>query len=174
MNINWRISMSRFGSCAAVLLLVALVSAEEPKSEWVKIAPESGKHKLQFPVKPKQTKITGQLAVERENGALLLQVTALPKEIDLGKPDLVKGVFDDGRDGGLKTWKGSTLASEKDVQFQKKFPERDIDFEVPRGLYRTRLILTPTTLYQVGVGGTKDYVDGPEAKRFLESFKLKD
>ncbi len=42
------------------------------------------------------------------------------------------------------------------------------------GIYKTPIIVTPKVLYQLTVLGPKEYIEGEEAKKFLESFKLKD
>jgi hypothetical protein len=159
-------------------LLAGSLAAGGAKAEGVKISPEGGNCEILFPAKPKEIASPGgaQFVLEREGGkaALMLQYNALPKEIDIGNADTVKAVLDGSREGMKKALKGGKFVLDKDVKVDGKYPAREIDMEVPGlGIYRVRLILTGPKLYQVTVAGSKEYVNGAEAKKFRGSFKLK-
>ena len=162
------------------------LSAEEPENEWVKIAPDKEKYEIQFPAKPFENhekpndpniKASTRYLLDREGGnaVLLLNITTFPAEVDVGKPETVRSILDADRDAAAPYLKTSKTLSEKVSLFNKKYPVHDIDFEEPiLGIDRTRYVLTPTSLYSIKVRGPKEYVNGPEAKKFIDSFKLKD
>jgi hypothetical protein len=150
--------MNRYIGCVLVTLIGALVRADEPKSDWVKIAPEGQKYEVQFPDKPKENSGKGSsqylLSLQGGKVALIAQITSFAKEIDTSDAEVAKSVLDGGRNGLTNSLKGSKILTEKESKFNEKFPARDIDVNVPQlGLYRTRFILTPTTFYQVAVLG---------------------
>ncbi len=167
----------------ALLLVIGLARADEAKSDWVKVAPKDGNCEVQFPAKPTEKDVepagSRQVLLQREGGkaALMLQITAMPKALDLKNADLVKTVLDRSRDALQKAFEkqGGKIVSDKDTKIKDKYPARDLDMEIPQlGLYRVRIILTGPKLYQVTMLGPKDYVDGKEATKFWDSFKLKD
>jgi hypothetical protein len=171
--------MMKFPALAVVLLAAVAPAADDPKAEWVKVEPEGGKCAALFPVKPKETKSEdGRLyVIERQEGkaALMVQYSKLPTPVDVKNADNAKFLFDAGRDGVTKSFKGAKVASEKDFKFADKYPARDVVTDVPgTGVYKTRFVLTGPNFYQVTILGPKDYADGPEAKKFLDSFHLKD
>ena len=92
--------MNRYAACAAMFLAVGLLSAEEPKNEWVTIAPEKLQFEIQFPAKPKDKSGNGsaQFILERDGGkaGLSMQANTFPSAIDIGKPELVKTILDNG------------------------------------------------------------------------------
>jgi hypothetical protein len=173
--------MMKFPALAVVLLAAAAPAADDPKAEWVKVVPEGGKCEALFPVKPKETKSDdGRLyVIEREAGkaaaALMVQYSKLQTPVDVKNADNAKFLFDAGRDGVTKSFKGAKVASEKDFKFADKYPARDVVTDVPgTGVYKTRFVLTGPYFYQITILGPKEYADGPEAKKFLDSFQLKD
>jgi len=170
--------MKRWAACLCVVLAAGLLPAADAEKEGSKATVGEGGEIL-FPAKPKEitTKGNKQFVLERMEGkvALLLQANELPAKVDITDAMAVKQIADAGRTALVKAFKGAKLVSEKDFKFDKKYPARDIDVEVPAfGVYRVRFIVTPTHFYQVTVLGPKDYQDGEEAKKFMNSFKLKD
>jgi hypothetical protein len=163
-------------SCLVLLASVILVRADEPKVEWKTYSPKGAKAEVQFPGKgqEKTGKGTTQVLVNALEGkaVYMLMINDFPNEIKL-EADLVKRIFDNGRDAGVKQLKGKIL-SEKDIKLGKT-PGRTFDMEVPGlGVYRTRLYVTPNKLYQVVVAGPKAFVDSATSKKVFESFKLTD
>ena len=56
-----------------------------------------------------------------------------------------------------------------------KYPSRILELEVPKvGPYRTRFVVTPTHFYQITFAGPKEFVESADAKKFFESFKVKE
>ena len=45
---------------------------------------------------------------------------------------------------------------------------------MPGGIYRSRLYLTEKSFVQIVVGGSKEFVDSAEAKKFLDSLKIEE
>jgi hypothetical protein len=170
-------------NCVALLLAITVARADESKSDWVKITPKDGKCEVQFPAKPTEKDVqpegSKQVLLQREGGkaALMLQVTALPTAIDIKSADVVKMVFERSRDALQKAFEkqNAKIVSDKDAKVNDKYPARDIDMELTQlGLYRVRIILTGPKLYQITMLGPKDYVNGKEATKFWDSFKIKD
>jgi hypothetical protein len=162
-------------ACLALPLLAGSLVAGGAKAEWVKVSPKGSNCEILFPAKPTEKEGAGFL-LERDGGkaALILQNKALPEAVDIGNAGLVKLVFDGGRDQMMKNLKGAKIVSEKDLKFDKRYPARDIDVEVPgQGLFRIRAILTGSRMYVIMVAGSREYQNGAEAKKFRASFKLK-
>jgi hypothetical protein len=175
--------MIRFAVCAAVVLVSGLLNAEEPKKDWLKIAPDKQKYEVEFPAKPTEkvdkergnTLYLSQVKREAGNGLLMLHVYDVPLANDLSNPESVKTALDKIRDSVKNQLPNSKIVAEKDAQFNNKHPERDLDIEQAKiGIYRTRIILTPKAIFHIAVVGPKDFVDGADAKKFFGSFKIKD
>ena len=161
------------------VVIFGAVSADEGKTDWVKVADKDAKFEGQFPAKPKELPEKGRkrFFVERESGkvTLMLQADVFPQQVDTGNADAVKLIMDNSRAALVKSFKGAKLLSEKDLKFAKKHPARDVNIDIPAaGVFRVRMIITPSRLYQVVILGSKDYQKGAEAKQFVESFKLTD
>lgn len=166
--------------CFAMLVFGLVASplvAAEPKIDWVKLKNEGGRFEVQFPGKPTDNSKAGapQFVLEAEEGkvAFLTMANELPDVIDIKDKDVVKKMFDGGKDGLLKTFKGSKVVSERNVTFAGKYPSKEVDVEIPElGLYRTKWIATETTFIQMVVLGPKDYIEGATASLFMDSLKI--
>ena len=56
-------------------------------------------------------------------------------------------------------------------EYDKKFPMKEVDLEVKGlGIYRTKWIITEKGFYQLVVAGPKDFIEGKDAKKFMDSF----
>jgi len=166
-----------FFSLTTIVLSFSSLRAEDPK-EWVKIANDEAKYQTLFPAKPEETSAKGsqKFVLERENGkvALLLMVNDIGKGVDIDNPEIVKATLGKVGESIVQRLKGSKLLTEKETKFGK-YPAKEIDVESPQfGIYRTRVIFTGSRLYQVTILGPKEYQEGAEAKKFMESFKLGD
>ena len=165
-----------------VVSLALPAGADEPKkgdkpkdAEWTKVT-EAGKFEIEFPGKPtEKVAPTGtQYLLQKTSPTALYLATAapLPSKIDLTDDKAVKAVFDNAVTSTEKAL-GGKVVSDKEAKVADKYPARDVDLESPGiGLFRARLILTPTGFIQVIVAGPKEFVDGADARRFRESLKI--
>lgn len=165
---------------ASVVLFLAtsLLAANASAADWVKVESASWNCEATFPEKPADSGEGGaiQYIIELDGGkgALMLKGDKLPATIDIKDADTVKKIFDGGREGLVKAFPGAKLIGEKDGKLNNKsYPSRDIDVDVPQfGIYRVRIIFDGSRLYQVTVLGSKTFVDGEVAKKFMSSFKF--
>jgi hypothetical protein len=164
------------------ICLALPAGADEPKkddkpkdADWTKVS-EAGKFEIEFPGKPtEKAAATGtQYLLQKTSPTALYLATAapLPGKVDLTDDKAVKTVFDNAVASTQKGL-GGKVVSDKEAKVADKYPARDIDLQSPAiGLFRARLILTPTGFIQVIVAGPKEFVDGADAKRFRESLKI--
>ena len=103
----------------------------------------------------------------------MLNQNDLPNAIDLTDKALVKKKFEDSRDLTIRSFKGGKLLKSKELELGK-IPGYTYDAEMPGGIYRSRLYLTEKSFVQIVVGGSKEFVDSAEAKKFLDSLKIKE
>ncbi len=159
------------------MLILALavpgLTAAEPEGEWVKSSGEG--YEILFPAKPveKSGKITSLTELGRGPGKkLTLRIDANVQPLNTADVAQMKKLFDIARDTTVKSQKDAKVVADKDITIGKH-PGRDIDFEFPKYFNRLRVVKTPAKSYLISIVGPKDYVDGPEVKKFLESFKIK-
>lgn len=162
---------------AAMLILVlgfGGLSAADKEDEWVKSS-GPGFEGL-FPAKPvvKSGKITTEIELKRGGIKMIsVRINVNPLPVDTSDAAAMKKIFDTGRDTTLKVTKGAKVVAEKDLAIGKH-PARDIEFETPQWFDQQRHVFTPTRTYNISIMGPKEYVEGPEVKKFLENFKIKD
>lgn len=152
----------------------ALVKDPRPNAPAAPLPSTATTADVEFPGKPKESSASGksQLVLEAMGGkaAYLLMVNVMPVKIDITNKAAIKKILDGGRDGGVKGLKGK-LVSEKDITMGK-YPGRTFDIQTATGLYRSRVYLTEGKMFQVVVFGPKEFSDGADAKKFLESLKI--
>jgi hypothetical protein len=160
---------------ALVLSCSALVHAADTK-----YSPEGAKFEIVFPDKPMENDLgKGQgkmqlLPADGGKAVYLFYHRLFPKEVDITNKEAVALIVKSGLDAGLENWKG-TVKKEREFMVNKMFPAKEFEIDAPTvGVIKLQLILTKTEFYQVVVGGSKEFVDSEPAKKFIESFKLKD
>ncbi len=161
-------------SLPIVLLLVTAAGAED---KWETYSSDDYHFSVQFPAKPveKQDTKSFQVLLEAREGAAVYLVGVAHLESDLDDDETVERQFKAGRESTLNALKGGKLISERKTKFARTFPARDLEVEVPEvGIYRVRILLTGTELYQIVTMGPKDFVDHADAKKFLASFALRE
>jgi hypothetical protein len=147
---------------------------DKDKTEWHKASPKGSKIEIQFPGKVKEEvgKSGSQFVLETMGGkaAYMLMTSPLPKKIDVTNKDDVKMILDGGRDGTVKGLKGKLL-SDKDIKIGK-YPGRAVDVDTTLGLYRARIYLTDSKMIQVIALGPKEFAEGADVKKFMDSLKV--
>ena len=104
----------------------------------------------------------------------LANANSLPAKADLTNKDFVKTLFETAVNGLEKSLKGKKL-SDKESKFADKYPARDVELEVAGlGIYRTKWVITPAAFVQLVVAGPNEFVDAADAKKFMDSLKIKD
>ena len=98
--------------------------------------------------------------------------TEYPAKVVEGKQDAhLEGTVK----GNLTNLKAKMLEGKKITVGEKKYPGRDILLELPDGkLYRARIVLAGTRLYQVVANGAAEFVKGKQTDEYIESFKVTD
>ena len=158
-----------------LLVLIVLACGTKPLT-WKTYHPTGTKAEIQFPgdVKEVAGKDNTHLTLEtlRGRATYMLMYSPLPVKNNL-EPEVVKPILANVASLSAGGVNGKVI-SQRDTNLGK-YPGRTFDLDVPKlGIYRARIFLTRTTMYQVVVLGPKDFVDGADAARFFESFKLLD
>ena len=162
--------------CLAATLLLA---ADDATTKPADFAPKDGRFTVQMPGEPKEqtSKVNTPIgpidvhlfiSAPDPKSAYMVGYSDYPEEV-VKKSDSDK-ILDGARDGAVRNVKG-TLESEKKITMDGH-PGRDyvISTEGFRG--RERIYLVNARLYQVMLLGSKEFVTGKDADKFLDSFKL--
>jgi hypothetical protein len=113
-----------------------------------------------------------------ETAAFAVAYTDLPEDVASVEPQAIQDILDLGRDGALANM-GGTLLAEQSISL-KDFPGRHIEFALPEDRFPgggsgvLRVYLVGSRAYQVLALGASGQLDGDDASRFLESFRLLD
>lgn len=162
-----------------LLVCFAGFAVAEDKTEWTTVLSKKGKYEVAFPgkVTEKDVEPAGlQTILEAEGGkaVYMTQVNLYPAAIDPTDKTVVSTTFKAAQDAVIKALGDPKIASEKTGTFDKKFPMKEVDLEVKGlGIYRTKWIITEKGFYQLVVAGPKEFVEGKDAKKFMDSFKFK-
>jgi hypothetical protein len=164
------------------LLFAGLLAAvsEAAQTEWKEFVWREGRCSILMPGEPRELKIpTGGVGdtfirmVEKGNNAWAVTYLDVPG-MDKAPKDVITQALVNGRDGAAKSTNGKLL-SDRDIKLGEH-PGKEFELELPGGMlrYRSRVYIVSGRLYQMVVTGPRDVVQGREADRFLESFKLLD
>lgn len=168
-----------------VLLVFAPAVVARDDDEWIDFAPKGGRFTLKMPAKPRtlppqdiafpggKSKLhMFILEVDGGKAAYMAAYNDFPEDLVTDDPDVLDAALDGARDGAVKNVKGRLLSS-KAIKLDKKYPGREFTFEVSGlGQARARIYLVDGRMYQVVVFGSEELVKGPDAKTYLDSFKL--
>jgi hypothetical protein len=67
---------------------------------------------------------------------------------------------------------GGRITATYSVQLAGKIPGRQLEGSTARGVFRMRIFLVGNRLYEMYIGGTKDYVNSPVVSEFLNSLTV--
>jgi len=73
---------------------------------------------------------------------------------------------------GIKGADGKVVSEKELTVGAEKFPAREVVIEKPAAVLRNRIVVAGGRLYQVILQGPKDYITGPDADRFFDSFEV--
>lgn len=143
-------------------------------------APKGKRFEVIFPGAPTETVIARgagkslRLAADGDKAFYIFYHNEFPKEANVGNREVASTLFKSGLDSALLNWKAKLL-KERDFMVNQSHPAKEYEIDAPNfGIIKLQLILTKTEFYQVAVGGTKEFVESAAARKFVESFKLKD
>lgn len=151
--------------------------------EWKIFSPKDGGFTVLMPGMPMEDKqdvktVGGDISVilhileVKNEGSLVVSYSEYPDAAFKGGDDDKR--LDSARDGAVVSAKGK-LKSEKKITLDGR-PGRDLHIETSakgvEGAVRTRIYAVNKRLFQTMVVGTRDFVGGKDAERFLDSFKL--
>jgi hypothetical protein len=162
-------------AAVAVLLPAALA---RPDAETY--SPHDGGYTVKFPGKPQETtrkakadgrEVELRLATYATSRGEVFVTAVSPAPGGIrpeNRPDFLDRVVR-GVAGGFE----GRVTESKDTEFgEGKFPGRSFTVEKGRTFLRGFVVLRDDRVYQVTVTGPKGFVDGKEAKAFLDSFKM--
>lgn len=156
-----------------ILALVCLiVTVDDPK--WVDFTPKDGSFTARFPQAPQERATRAgtlwQFAVKDR----LYNVAKTPLAGGNNpSPGEISAALDAVRDGITKRVQAKLVKESK--LLYRNMPVREYLFELPeeKGHLRLRCLVVQGNVWEIKVGGPKDYVGGKEADTFLESLKIK-
>jgi hypothetical protein len=155
----------------SLVLLCLLVPVAE---EWVAFSPKDGGFTARFPVKPQEranrTGTTWMLAVKDR----MYNIARNPAPGgDNPSPRDINTALNAVRDNIIKRVE-ARLLSERTLEHHR-IPAREYLFALPeeKGHLRLRCFVVKGHLYEVKIGGPKDYIAGPEAEQFLNGLVVK-
>lgn len=156
---------------ASLLLVFVLIPAGD---EWVVFSPKDGGFTAKFPSKPQEranrTGTTWMLAVKDR----MYNIARNPAPGgENPSPRDINTALNDVRDNIIKRVEAKLL-SERAMAHQG-IPAREYLFALPeeKGHLRLRCFVVKGQLYEVKLGGPKEYVAGAEAEQFLNSLVIK-
>ncbi len=170
-------SMCRLGLTLVALSLAGPIAAGQPLPDPVVSA--EGKYGVRFPGKPKSstapvktdvgtlTVHTSSFATTGGNVFLVIYTDYPPPPL---RPEATEALLNGVRDGLTKD--GKLRSDQPAAVGPTKTPGREIVVDKGAHQLRYRVVLNGNRLYQVGVLGGMAFVDGPEAKAFLDSFEI--
>lgn len=157
-----------------IVVLSAFVVAVGDDSKWVDFSPKDAGFSARFPQAPQERATrTGKLwQYAVKDRVYNVAKSPLAGGVD-ASPGEIGAALDAVRDNIVKRVQAK-LVSERKLLHQK-IPAREFLFELPeeKGQLRLRCLATQGHVWEIKVGGPKDYVSGKEAESFLESLKIK-
>jgi hypothetical protein len=163
------------------LLLFLVLAAFTPATaqQWVEHRPAGAGYRIEFPGAPaiesedrhnkagRPYKLT--MASYQPSRNVVFMVSHADWEPTAVDPDL-QAELDRARDGGLQNSKG-TLLEEKRLTVGDT-PARRILADIPQGRTVQLIVLSSSRIYHVIALVPAGWEDGPDIKRFLQSFAL--
>ena len=153
-------------------LLVCSVGAEP--EDWVTLSPKDGGFTAQFPAQPQEranrTGTTWMLA-QKDRVYNIARNPAPGGENP--SPREINTALNEVRDNIIKRVEAKLL-SERTLEHHR-IPAREFLFALPqeKGHLRLRCFVVKGHVYEVKVGGPRDYVAGPDADKFLQGLIIK-
>jgi hypothetical protein len=158
----------RFILCGLSAFLLAAATTVG-QGAWKEFTWKEGKCSVLLPGTPTVKKDSLQLA---QGDTLYMILFADTPGMAKADEKLLKKVFDDARDGLVKTLKGGKLVGETPVKLGKSLGrEVRIEAEAPKS-YRTRLYYVGDRYYQLILMGSKEATGSKDAEKFFGSFKV--
>lgn len=162
------------------LVLPLLVGAGDGGKDWVTYRPKDGGFEVAFPAKPLETtqlvktglgtlQVTMLMLEHKKEAAFVVSFSEFPEGAFAGGDDEKRLNF--ARDGAVASAKGK-LKSEKKITLGKHRGRELVIESDTKGTVRTRIYAVEKRLYQTMAVGSKMFVQGKDAERFLTSFKL--
>lgn len=162
---------------AAALLFSASYVRGEEETAWYKVKSDAGGVAAMFPGKVKTTpQPNGEqftLQADDQGTAYLLQWSKFEKRIDATDEASVKPLLDATQKSMLAEFKDAKLLASNDMLVGKHYA-REISFEIPDGVYSTKIIISGDRVYQISVFGTKESLEGDDVAAFWSSIRFMD
>jgi hypothetical protein len=156
------------------MLLLFMMLATTQDAPWVDFTPKDASFTAKFPKAPTEranrTGTTWQYAVKDR----LYNVAKNPvANGDAASPGDIDAALNAVKDGIIKRVEAK-LISERKLQHQR-MPAREYLFELPeqKGSLRIRCLVAKGFVWEVKVGGPKEYVAAKEADSFIEGLQIK-
>lgn len=167
-------------ACVSLVALTGFALAADEK-KVAPFAPKDGRFSVAFPDAPKEkvTKVgagAGEIVVriftvdQKDRAFIVTYSDYAPGTVDADADKVLTGVID----GNVKSLKGKLATNEKLTVGKKNHPGREvrIEFGEKKQVYRARVYLVGTRLYQVVALGSEEFAKSKTVDEYLKSFAL--
>jgi hypothetical protein len=155
-----------------VILTFFLCTLDDP--QWIEFSPKDGSFTARFPQQPtERASRTGTVWQYSAKDRVYNVARSAAASGNNPSPAEVTAALDAVRDNIVKRVEAKVL-KEKTMQHRNS-AAREFVFELPegKGLLRLRCFVLKGNVWEIKVGGPKDYVTGAEADAFLDGLKVK-
>lgn len=155
-----------------VILALFISTFDDPR--WTEFSPKDGTFTARFPQQPiERASRTGTLWQHSNKDRVYNVARSAAPGGSNPSPEEVSAALDAVRDNIVKRVQAKLL-NEKTLQ-HRNHAAREFVFELPegKGILRLRCFVAKGNVWEIKVGGPKDYVIGAEADAFLDGLKVK-
>lgn len=155
-----------------VILTFFICTFNDPS--WIEFSPKDGSFTARFPKQPvERASRAGIVWQHSEKDRVYNVARAAVPGGDNPSPAEVTAALDAVRDNIIKRVQ-ARLLNEKTLQHRNS-AAREFVFELPegKGILRLRCFVARGNVWEIKVGGPKEYVTGTEADAFLDGLKVK-
>lgn len=156
-----------------LLILMAVVCLLED-SKWIDFSPKDGSFTARFPAIPNErASRTGTVWQHSAKDRVFNVARSAVPSGNNPTPSEITAALDAVRDNIIKRVQAK-LITEKSIQ-HRNYQAREFVFELPeeKGLMRLRCFVAKGIVWEIKIGGPKEYVSGTEATVFLDGLKVK-
>jgi hypothetical protein len=157
---------------AIFILLLLLTLTEDPA--WTTFTPKDGSFSARFPQTPSERATrTGTVWMYSAKDKVYNVAKSPLEGGESASPGQITAALDAVRDNIVKRVQAKLISERK--LLHDNLPAREFLFELPeeKGQLRLRCLAAKGQVWEIKVGGPKDYVTGKEAETFLTSLKIK-
>lgn len=155
-----------------MILVLLLCLADD--SAWTTFSPKDGSFTARFPGTPSEKATrTGTLWQSSAKDRVYNVAKSALSGGEGASPGEINAALDAVRDNIVKRVQAKLITERK--LLHDNLPAREFVYELPeeKGLLRLRCLAAKGMVWEIKVGGPKEYIGGKEADTFINSLKIK-